>query len=183
MTTIQAPKEKRTRLKFYEQVNAEGLIGFVREMGSTLIGVPETDKHPKKVVLLSPELNVDIIPNALYDCTVRPMKSGKGYVVVEAELHTFPAVIETIYIPKVEYKITVKFGNKTIIYDIIRGRSIHSGTINGVGAVLAKRYDILDREEVCRQFIVAAKTLRQHFDADKMIQSINGKLITENITY
>ena len=94
-----------------------------------LKGVREDSRYGKQICVLSEDLKGTIEPNVLYSVELKPMHKSKGYVVVAATPVRFPAVVETVIIPKTLYKVTVTFGNKTIYLDPKDGKSAMSRTL------------------------------------------------------
>ena len=92
------------------------------------------------------------------------MHKAKGYVVVAATPVQFPATVETIIVPKMLYKVTVSFGNKTIYLDPKDGKSAMSRTLDGVLQILRERKDIENHEEVIADFIKQAQEMIRRFE-------------------
>lgn len=82
----------KTKLKFIKSDRTESWVGFVSINTKTgyIKGVREDAKGPKKVCIVTHELEPIIEPNVLYDVQMVPMKNEKaGYIVVAAEPHAF----------------------------------------------------------------------------------------------
>lgn len=151
---------EKSRVKFTRSPETGELIGFVSQQSSgKLRGVMEDSPCKKRICVLSEDLKGTIIPKQLYDVTLRAMHNGNGYVVISAEPKTFPATIETTVEHGVTYRVTVKFGHKTIFYDPWRGRSNRSKTKEGVLGELNNRHDISDLDNVISDFIDQADEL------------------------
>ncbi|MFS2368539.1 hypothetical protein AAH158_10905, partial [Parabacteroides merdae] len=80
------------------------------------------------------------------------MKNKKGYVVKSASPVLFEAEIDQCIIPKAVYKVSVKFGNKTIFFDPLDGKSDSSRTLQGALKALEVREDIANKELVITDF-------------------------------
>lgn len=163
-----------TQLKFAESEETGELIGFVSRRSKTqkLMGVYEDSPFGKKICVLAKELKnalVPIVKNKLYIVEMKPMHSGRGYVVVSAKEKLFPAQIETFVVPKSIYKVTVKFGNKTVYFDPKDGNSSSSRTLRGVIKLLRERKDILDVELVIVDFTKQAVMLVRRMEDDGYI--------------
>lgn len=145
---------EKTQLKFAKSDQTGELIGFVSRHSITqkLIGVREESRFGKQICLLSEELKGKIEPNKLYAVYLKPMHHRSGYVVVAAELMLFPAQVETLIISKAVYQVTVRFGNKTIFFDPLEGRSASSRTLTGVVKLLRERDDMETPESVIEDF-------------------------------
>ena len=107
----------KTKLKFIKSDRTESWVGFVSINTKTgyIKGVREDAKGPKKVCIVTHELEPIIEPNVLYDVQMVPMKNEKaGYIVVAAEPHAFDAKITSTVVKNAVYLVEVKFGNKTI---------------------------------------------------------------------
>lgn len=158
---------EKTQLKFAKSDQTGELIGFVSRHSITqkLIGVREDSRFGKKICLLSQELKGKIEPNRLYAVYLKPMHHRSGYVVVAAEPMLFQAQIDTLIITKAVYQVTVKFGNKTIFFDPLYGRSPSSRTVRGVVKLLRSRDDIEYPELVIEDFTQQATDM-----VERMIQ-------------
>lgn len=91
-------------------------------------------------------------PNVLYNVILTEMKNKKGYVVKSASPVLFEAEIDQCIIPKAVYKVSVKFGNKTIFFDPLDGKSDSSRTLQGALKALEVREDIANKELVITDF-------------------------------
>ncbi len=163
-----------TQLKFAESEETGELIGFVSRRSKTqkLIGVHEDSPFGKKICVLSEELKkapVPIVKNKLYIVEMKPMHNGCGYVVVSAKPKLFPAQIETFIVPKSIYKVTVRFGNKTVYFDPKDGNRSSSRTLTGVINLLREREDIQDVELVIGDLSRQAAALVRRMEDDGYI--------------
>lgn len=157
----------KTKLKFSKSTKSNSYVGFItiNNVGAVR-GVREDSTLPKKVCILSQDID-QVIENVLYDVELVPMKNGKaGYVVISAEPHLFKAKIETVLVKNALYKVEVSFGNKTIVYDPMDGIKYNVKTIKGVTSVLESRKDIENLPEVIEKFERAANMLLMIFEQD-----------------
>ena len=109
-------------------------------------------------------------PYNLYEVEVKPMRSGTGYVIVDAKQVFFAAQVEVIIIPGSTYKICIKFGNKNIFFDPLNGRTPSSSTIKGVIDVLMSRDDIENKSEILNSFFEEANKLVDRMTRDGMVK-------------
>lgn len=147
----------KTKIKFFKsEKDGKTLVGYVTENESGAYrGCREKDPVKKKVVIPDAFLAQGMIENALYDCTIKPMKSGAGFIAVEASLCQFPAIVDAT-VTDTRFKVTVMFGNTTIIYDPQFGKDRTRNTVEGVLEVLQSRNDIRDKEKVIDAFLRSA---------------------------
>ena len=162
------PKRIYTKLKFAKSEQTGAYIGFVSQNPKTgrIMGVRPDSEFPKKICIIDQKLSNLIVPNILYDVTLIPMKEKNGYIAIEATPVAFKATIETSYVPKAIYKVEVKFGNKTILFDPVDGKKDSVRTITGVREILEKRMDIENLQDVISDFSEAADLLMKHYNSD-----------------
>lgn len=148
----------KTQIKFSNVENKGEIVGFVTRNAKTkqLLGVREHSVSGKKICVLSEHLKGTIIPNVLYDVELKEMHQGNGYVVVTASLVQFEPTIEVIIEKRKTYQVKISFGNKTIYFDPVKGKSSSSKTIEGVKAILNSRVDIKHIDFVISEFVDAA---------------------------
>ena len=169
-----------TKLKF-QKSETGAYISFVSQNTKTgrYSGVSQDSQYPKKIVIVDKKLASQVIPKVLYDATLIPMKERDGYIAVELKPVSFSATIETTYVPKALYKIEIKFGNKTILYDPVDGRKDCVRTIGGVKKILEKRMDLMNLPQVVEDFLAAASILVRRLENDGIIvektRTTNGK--------
>ena len=170
-TDTKEPLIFTTKIKFQKSERTGSMVGFVTQRtDGVIIGVRESSHHPKKICILSPELMGYILPDTLYDVKITPMKHKKAYIVLEAVPTQFNAYIETSYVPKALYQVTVKFGNKSIDFDPHEGikKSVYS--IDSCVELISKRLDIKNVEQVCQDFMIAAKNLLNRYRNDGFVK-------------
>jgi len=161
-----------TKLKFVKSEKTGNYIGFVSKNKKTglLAGVRENDSKPKKVCVIDKKsVTEEIIPNALYNVSLRTMASNNGFVVIEATPVKFKAVIEVSYIPKALYTVEIKFGNKIICFDPKDGRKASCKTLTGCLELLEKRIDIENQEQILEDFKQCAEHLLEKYYGDGFI--------------
>lgn len=147
----------RTKIKFSRSAkDGVTLVGYVTKNDRNVYrGCRESDPAKKKVVIPDTAVASVMIENALYDCALKPMSNGSGFIAVKAELCLFPAVVDTT-ITNNRFKVTVKFGNKTIVYDPQYGVDDSRKTVEGVLEILRGRNDIRDKEQIIDAFLRSA---------------------------
>lgn len=158
---------ERTRLKFWASEDNE-VIGFVSRNPKTkkMKGVREDSKFKKKVCVLSQDLKGKIETNKLYWVDLIPMNSGNGYVVINADPVKFEATIDSIIIPKSIYKLKCSFGNRTIYFDPLDGKTKSSKTLTGAINALRSKSEIDDMEAVIEKFKKEGFALLQRMQTD-----------------
>lgn len=171
---------EHTQLKFVVSPETGETIGFVSRpwQSNRLKGVRENSTFGKKICVLADDLKGKIIPEIPYTVELKPMHSGKGYVVVKATPKLFPALVETEMVPKSIYQVTVSFGNKTFYFDPKDGKSSSSRTIQGVINELLTRTDIDERETVIEDFKRQAFQLVRCMNAEGFIFPPNVTRLT-----
>lgn len=160
----------KTKLKFVKSNRTGAWVGFVsiNPKNGCIKGVREESEEPKKVCVVSHDIACIIEPNVLYDVEMIPMKSPeRGYIVVEANPHAFEAKISTFVVKNATYRVEVKFGNKTIIYDPVEGRKDSVRSIDGVLQILEYRKDINNLPQVIDDFCVAANLVATTYLSDR----------------
>lgn len=167
-------KKISTKLKFVKSDKTDAYVGFVSQNPKTkrYCGVRQDSPYPKKVCVLDKKLTCEILTNVLYDVELIPMHERNGYVVISAIPCEFKATIETLYIPKIQYRIDVKFGNKCITFDPMDGTKDSVKKLSVCRAVLEKRVDIKNLTQVLDDFDAAANTLLNKMFADGLGRKI-----------
>ncbi len=157
-----------TRVKFTKSKKTGLPHGFVSQNPVTkrINGVREDSKFPKSICLVDPKIASQIVLDALYKVAIVPMRDRNGYIVIEAEPYLFNALIETCYVPKACYIIEVKFGNQIIRFDPKDGKKESMRTLSGCRALLEKRMDIANLDEVLEEFTDAATELIKKYRRD-----------------
>lgn len=162
------PKRVYTKLKFVKSDKTGAYVSFVSQNTKTgrICGVRQDSEYPKKICVLDKEVARDVLLNVLYDATLIPMSEKNGYVVIEISPVQFQATIETTYVPKAVYAVEVKFGNKVIRFDPMRGVKDTCKTIAGCKSILEKRVDIMNVTQVVDDFVEAATNLLKRYESD-----------------
>ncbi len=173
MENVSTPQVERvkTRLKFIKSDKTGAIISFVSQNPRTgqVRGVRQEDSFPKKIAILDKKLTNEIFLNTLYEAELIPMTNKNGYVVIKADLVQFKAVVETTYLPKVIYKVEVKFGNKTIQFDPYTGRKETVRRLNQCRRLLETRLDIRNIHQVLEDFDDATFNLLKKYEQDGFI--------------
>lgn len=151
----------RTKIKFSEsKVDNAVLVGYVTKDDQNFIrGCRESDPVKKKVVIPDAVLAQGLLTNVLYECTLKPMKSGHGYIATDAVVCQFPAVVDTT-VSDNRFKVEVRFGGKTVVYDPQFGVDDSRKTVEGTLEVLQGRVDIKDKDRVIDAFLKSANMVR-----------------------
>lgn len=172
--TEKEPVEKiYTKLKFTKSDRSGVYVGFVSQNLRTkqYRGVRQDSPYHKKVCVLDRKLAYKILPDMLYNVTLIPMHEKNGFVVIEATPYSFEATIETYYIKKTLYKIEVKFGNRTIVFDPLYGDKHSVRTLSGCRSVLEKCADIKNVTQVIADFEKSANLLLNKMNSDGLFTS------------
>jgi hypothetical protein len=182
MKTDEQAVKIRTKLKFKKSQQTGTYIGFVSKdfKSKKLLGVRQESELPKKIVLVDKKLANTVIENLLYDAAIIPMKEKDGYIAVRICPVAFQATLETIYVPKTIYRIEIKFGGKTIIFDPVDGDRNSIRTVSGVREILEKRMDIANLQQVVDEFNEAASNLMKQYEKDKMQFILRKRQIHES---
>ena len=163
---------EKTQLKFVKSEKTNELIGFVsKTKDNKLKGVREDSVYGKRICILAEELKGNILPNTLYEVELKPMHKGKnGYVVISATQILSDVTIESLIVPKKEYRVIINFvgkkNYKTIYFDPLHGKTSSSRTKEGVLEILHKRNDIAGQEGVISDFIDRADELIRQMRED-----------------
>jgi hypothetical protein len=167
-TASEQPKRIYTKLKFARSEQTGAYISFVSQnpISGRISGVRGDSVYPKKICIIDQKLAGLIIPDILYDSTLIPMKEKDGYIVIEVNPVAFRATVETTYVPKSIYKVEVRFGNKTVLFDPVDGKQESVSTISGVRGILEKRMDIKDLQQVIDDFLEHAYVLMKYYEND-----------------
>lgn len=156
----------KTNIKFYKGLNnvESRIYGLVTKVNGSWRGCRETDNCKKKIVFVDPEISKDIMPNTLYSCSLIPMRNEEGFIAKTATLLTFEGAIET-KVCKNTYQITVKFGNKTYIYDPA-SKEKRQRDIKAIADTLRKRPDLKDASMVAEDFINSACIVKRLYEQE-----------------
>ena len=165
------PIKVQTKLKFVKSEKTGAIVSFVSQNPKTgrICGVRQDSQYPKKICILDKKLVSEVLLNVLYDVTMIPMTEKNGYVVIEMTPVEFKATISTTYVKKAIYRVEVKFGNKTIVFDPLDGKKDTIRTLKGCLSVLEKRVDIKDVTQVVADFQESANKLLNYMRADGIL--------------
>lgn len=156
----------KTNIKFKK--NEKGVFqGFVtkNEHGSWR-GCREDADVSKKIVLLNPrQISIEIKENTLYQCSLIPMKSDCGYIVISAKQVQFEAKTETVVHENV-YRVMVKFGNKIVTYDPT-SKQQKRNDIQSIADFLRSREDLKYANAVAEEFLDCACLLQSIYNRNK----------------
>jgi len=154
----------KTNIKFYKGLGGveSRLYGLVTKKNGSWRGCREEDDCKKKIVFIDPAISKDIIPNALYICSLIPMRKEEGFIAKTAQLVKFKAMIDT-KITKNIFRVSVKFGNKVVIYDP-SSKEKRQRDIKAIADSLRKRVDILDASQVAEDFLNSACIVKRLFE-------------------
>lgn len=140
----------KTNLKF--KTNERGsLYGFVTKCGHSWRGCREDEAAKKKIVFADTELSKTMSPNVLYHVTLMPMTKKEGFIAISATRVQFIGKINTL-LDNNEYRVTVTFGHKTIVYDP-RSDKQNRRDIQGIVQLLRERQDLQDNYHVANEFL------------------------------
>ena len=160
-----------TKLRFIESKKNGELIAFVhKDKTGRLLGINEDSQFRKLICVVSAELKKlgTVKPGILYDVEMVPMGIKQGYVVKSAEVSKFSAHIKTEIVPKAIYRITVKFGHKTLIFDPFDPQNSKQENAKNIEDVLASREDVYNPTYAIERFRKAANFLLKRMEDDKV---------------
>lgn len=159
----------RTQLKFSKSTRTGSWVGFVSysQKSGRYIGVSESSVLPKKVCVVSKRIERDIMPSVLYDVSLVPMNNLEtSYIVTAAEPHAFEAKFYSRIAEDCEYRIDIKFGNKTVVFNPFDGVRRSERTVEGVLAILEKRTDVKNLQHVIDEFKLEATAMIEQMRKD-----------------
>lgn len=159
----------KTKLKFKKSDKTGHWVGFVSQnkVNKRIRGVHEDDPAPKMVCVVSNDLVPYIEGGLLYDVEMVPMKkANSGYIVIKAEPHAFPAVIETNIVKHAVYEVYVRFGNQKFIFNPLDGDRDSVRSMDKFIEALGKRKDVKDLLGTIDRFKIAANALLVQFEKD-----------------
>jgi len=157
----------KTIIKFYKGLGGveSRIYGLVTKKNGSWRGCRETDECKRKIVFVDPSISKDIIPNALYSCSLVPMKNKDGFIAKSAQLVKFKAMIDTKITKKV-CRVVVKFGNKEIVYDP-SSKEKRQRDIKQIADKLRNRIDLIDANQVAEDFLNSACIVKRIFEQGK----------------
>lgn len=144
----------KTNIKF-KQNERGAFYGFVTKNSSgSWRGCNEESDVKKKIVFVDEHESKDIIPNALYQCSLIPMNSDCGFIALSPKLLQFTAKIET-EANNGKYSVTVRFGNKAVVYDPA-SKNKKKNDIQSIFKLLKGRVDLKYKDAVAEEFLDCA---------------------------
>lgn len=144
----------KTNIKF-KQNEKGAFYGFVtKNQRGSWRGCNEEDEVKKKIVFVDKHDDGDMTPNVLYRVNLIPMTSDNGFIAFNPKLVQFVAKIET-EADDHKYRVTVKFGNKTITYDPT-SKNKKKNDIQTIANLLKNRADLKYKEAVAEEFLDCA---------------------------
>lgn len=160
-----------TKVKFCKSEETGATVGFVSQNPITkrVCGVHADSPYPKKICLVDKKLAPDILLNVLYDVTLIPMKEKNGYVAISATPVRFKATVEVTYVPKALYKVVVRFGNKTIVFDPKDGKKDTCRNMDKCLELLEHRVDVEDLASVVSDFADSCNVLLRFYAKDGFV--------------
>ena len=157
----------KTNIKFFRSTDEQSsqLRGFVtKNSNNSWRGCRESETK-KRIVLVDYLLEKDIIPGVLYHCTIIPMVNGQGFVAKTAEIIKFKGMIVTAT-ENGKYRVTVKFGNKHIVYDP-ESADPKKRDIKATADILRRCVDLEDAQIVAEDFVNTACFVRRFYEQSK----------------
>lgn len=151
---LQQSQRIKTNIKFKQ--NERGVFyGFVtkNERGSWR-GCNEDSNVKKKIVFVDEHEKNNIIAGALYQVTLIPMTSNKGFIALNAKLVQFEAKINT-EVNDDTFRVSVQFGQKIIIYDPT-SEDTKKNNIQAIANLLRSRIDLKSKDAVAEEFLDSA---------------------------
>lgn len=151
---LQQSQRIKTNIKF-KQNERGAFYGFVtkNEKGSWR-GCNEDSYVKKKIVFVDEHEANDIIVGALYQVTLIPMTSNKGFIALNAKLVQFEAKINTEVKDDI-FRVSVQFGQKTIVYDPT-SKNVKKNNIQSIANLLRSRIDLKSKDAVAEEFLDSA---------------------------
>ena len=170
-SSVASSKDVRvyTKLKFVYSKKTGFPVSFVTQDPTTgrISGVREETECLKKVCIVDRSLQGRVMMNVLYDCTIIPIPNKKYYIVIDAKPTLFNAVVSSSYVKNTIYSVSVKFGNKTILFDPFNGKKESVRCFDTCKKILEDRVDIKDKELVIKDFEEAADMTLKLMERDK----------------
>ncbi|MCM1140206.1 MAG: hypothetical protein NC453_16695 [Muribaculum sp.] len=153
----------KTNIKFKKGLDSSDgrVYGFVTKIKGSWRGCHE-EAEKKKIVFVDTTMAKDIIPDALYCCSLVRMRNDQGFIVKTAKLLKFEATMKTIC-NKNTFMVSVKFGNKLFIYDPSSSEQ-RKKDIQGIANLLRSRVDLVDPFGVANEFVNAACMVKHLYE-------------------
>lgn len=150
----------KTIIKFYKGLDnvEDRLYGFVTKSEGSWRGCRESEPK-KKIVFVDRSASDNIVPGLLYKCSLKPMRSKHGFIVIAATPIQFPATLITVS-RKGVFMVKIKFGNKTIIYDP-SSKERRRRDIQKIADNLRNRLDLENPRETAEDFVSSACIIKR----------------------
>lgn len=164
-TSMNKSSKIKTNIKFSKGLeNApERLYGFVTKKEGKWRGC-HADEPKKKVVFVDPQITPEIVPNALYHCSLIRMQSDTGFIAKTAKLVTFEAEIAVVCNDDLQtFSVKVRFGNKEMVYNPA-SREKRMRDIKAIATTLRQRIDLQNALQVAEEFIDHAVVVRRLYN-------------------
>ncbi len=158
----------KTNIKFLQGLNGDPnkLYGFITKVKGSWRGCRE-DIEKKKLVFPDKKIAGNIIPNALYKCTLIPMKQEQGFIAKTAKIIKFRASVVTICNDD-QYQVEVRFGNRRIIYNP-ESTDQSRNDIQTIANHLRGRQDLENSYLVAEDFIDSAFMVKHIFNQTRYV--------------
>lgn len=143
-------KKIPVNLKFYTDEVSGKLVSYVARKNSSWMGVRESDRQPKKVVVVGTQVQY-ITEGVLYCAVLIPMREKDGFVAISIKPVQFEPLMEVLYHKSGDFYIKITFGNRQMVYDP-RNANPASSDINEFRKRLLKRVDIKGLNELVDDF-------------------------------
>ena len=150
----------KTIIKFIrgnDGINNGKIFGFVTKKNGHWMGC-RVDESKKKIVFVDPSISKSILENMPYNVTLIPMQSEQGFIAIAATQVLFDAKIIT-KMSKGVFKVMVKFGIKTIIYDPTSELERYN-SIPNIAELIRHRTDLKNPMQVANDFVDSACIVR-----------------------
>lgn len=145
-------KTIKTNIKFSKGLNnvENKLYGFVTRVNGSWRGC-RSDEPKKKIVFVEESVADSIIPNSLYNVTLKPMNNGDGFIAISVREVKFPAQITTT-VKDSEFQVKVSFGNANLIYNPFSSFEREKNIV-AIANLIRCRKDLLNPLKVAEDFI------------------------------
>lgn len=156
----------KTNIKFYKGLDnvEDRLYGFVTKSNGSWKGCRESEPK-KKIVFVGSSVTDNIIPNALYQCSLVPMVNKDGFIATSATLIKFQGTIITTC-KKGIFVVKIKFGNKMLIYDPA-SKERRRRDIQGIANNLRNRHDLENSQDIAEEFISSACIIKRLYEQSR----------------
>lgn len=156
-------KRIKTLIKFNRGLNnsADRIYGLVTKQNGSWRGCRKEDDCKKKIVFVDRSIADTIIPNVLYKCSLKPMKTEQGFIAMSATPIKFKAIIET-KTRKNYSQVEVRFGNKSYVYS---PSDKNGKSIKEIADELRAREDLLNPCQVAEDFLDSVCIVKRVYES------------------